>query len=82
MDDDYIEQSLKRAELITGRTLTPQELSTEFAKVDPIERVSHMERLEADIAQNSSMSLEDAARQVDYINALRSTHKTLQKIGR
>ena len=83
MDEpNYIDTSLKRAELIMGRTPTPEEFSTEFAKVDPLERVAHMEQMEADLARETYATPADAARQFGHVNALRSTHRMLQKIGR
>ena len=76
----YIDQVLSRAESYIGKELTPQEMSTEFAKWDLQTRVAAIEEIKID--GGDFLSVRDAARRHTFERALRTTHETLRKVGR
>ncbi len=84
MADDtrnFIEQTQARAVGFHGKELSPEEMATEFAKFDIIDRVDALDRLAAD-AKDSPLSVGEAAKQYGYARALQTTHERLRKVGR
>lgn len=78
---NFIEHTLVRSELITGREMLPSELSTEFAKLGPTERVDHLTRISGDL-EGTNLSVREAARFHAYYRGLKSAHENLRKINR
>jgi hypothetical protein len=80
-EQNYIEQTLVRSELITGREMLPSELSSEFSKLGSAERVDHLARIDRDL-KGVHLSLNEAARLHAYHRGLKSTHERLRRIDR
>lgn len=78
---NFIEQTLERSELVTGREMSPSELSTEFSKLTPTERVDHLTRISGDL-KGANLSVREAARLHSYHRGLKSTHEKLRSIDR
>jgi hypothetical protein len=78
---NFIEQTLTRSELVTGREMLPSELSAEFSKLGPTERVDHLTRIRGDL-EGVNLSLNEATRLHAYHRGLKSTHERLRKIDR
>jgi hypothetical protein len=79
MADDFIDEMQVEAKLRFGKTLSPDEVASEFSKHDFEARIQHLKTLKT--ADNFGTPREAAARHV-YERALRSTHDRLRRIDR
>jgi len=79
-DQNFIDQTLTRTQLIEGREASPDEMAQHFAKLNMAERVDHLERLQGELKEYSSPR--EAARYSKYKRALHGMHVRLNKVGR
>jgi hypothetical protein len=79
---DFIEEMQTEAELRFGKTLSPQEVATEFAKHGFEARIQHLKNLKKNDEPISGVHLRDAAKRQVFERALRDTHERLRKIDR
>lgn len=78
----FIEQRQARARGHYGRELSPDEMAREFAKLPVNDRAEALDQLDREAASDEPLSIREAARQQRYVQALRTTHSTLRKVGR
>lgn len=76
---DYIDRTLSRATGYLGREGTPDELATEFAKMDIHARVDALEAIRAD---DRDLTPRELGKRLGYMRALLGTHERLRKAGR
>jgi hypothetical protein len=77
----YIDQTLARAEAYSGKELTPDEMATEFAKFELVDRMYALDQINMDLA-NSELSIREASKMLEYTHAMKNTHEALRKAGR
>jgi hypothetical protein len=78
-DRDYIDRTLSRAGKYLGRDVSPDELATEFAKMDIHARIDTLEAINAD---NREFTPREMGKRLSYVRALNGTHEQLRKAGR
>jgi len=78
---NFIETTLTRSELVTGREMSPADLAQEFSKLNSTERVDHLTRIRDDL-EGADLSVREAARLHAYRRRLKSTHERLREIDR
>lgn len=78
---NYIERSISASEKMLGREPTPDDIATEFARMDLRTRSGVLLQMEADLADRP-MTISEAARFNRYERALKGTHETLRKVDR
>ena len=76
---NYIDQTQSLSMDYSGKELSPAEMATEFAKWGIDDRVKALQELRAD---DSDLTITEAAKRHRYESALRNTHDILRKAGR
>ncbi|MEY9465827.1 hypothetical protein ABH973_006240 [Bradyrhizobium ottawaense] len=76
---DYIDRTLSRTNNYLGREASPDELATEFAKMDIDARVDTLEAIQAD---DRELTPRELGKRLGYMRALLGTHERLRKAGR
>jgi hypothetical protein len=79
---NFIEQTLSRSEMVTGKPMSEAELATEFARLGPVERVDHLMRIDGDLKGTDFPTPREAARFHTYYRRLKSAHQQLQAVQR
>lgn len=81
-NQDYFERIQARSRNATGREMTAEEAAREFAKADMNTRLEHLADMETSMSAKGDLTLQEAAKLMEYESALRNTHHTLRKVGR
>jgi hypothetical protein len=79
---NFIEQTLARSEMVTGKQMSEAELATEFARLSPVERVDHLMKIDGDLKATDFPTPREAARFHTYYRRLKSAHENLRAIDR
>lgn len=82
MSDNYLDQTQRRAQLLLGKELSPDEMATNFATRGIVERADILASIDNELNDGSELSLSQAAKMLDYVGTLRSTHEALRKAQR
>jgi hypothetical protein len=82
---DYIDQCQSMFRINSGRDATPDELAVEFARLPLRQRTIDLDRIEAGFANDESLTLNEAAKQLEkqaVRTALHEMHRNLRAVDR